>query len=135
MALTEFVWVFWHLRSVMYDIYKNGVVHDTTTRSNCWIILWKSDHQIQIKFYGLHNRPSERTIGRIVQKFQDTGSVEDKKREKYSRSGRSLEHIVCRRCNWSVLLWKCCWWSCRSTRIIHNRFLNWMMELFVSLVR
>jgi len=45
-------------------------------------------------FYGLHNRPSERTIGRIVQKFQDTGSVEDKKREKYSRSGRSLEHIV-----------------------------------------
>jgi len=29
------------LRSVMYDIYKNGVVHNTTTRSNCWIILWK----------------------------------------------------------------------------------------------
>jgi len=25
----------------MYDIYKNGVVHNTTTHSNCWIILWK----------------------------------------------------------------------------------------------
>jgi len=36
----EFAWVLTHLRSVMYDIYKNGVVHNTT-RLNCWIILWK----------------------------------------------------------------------------------------------
>jgi len=43
--------------------------------------------------YGLHNRSSESTINRIVQKFQETSSVEDKGREKYCRTGRSQEHI------------------------------------------
>lgn len=43
--------------------------------------------------YGLHNRPSESTINRIVQKFQETVSVEDKRGERYSRIGRSQAHI------------------------------------------
>ncbi|KZC14917.1 hypothetical protein WN55_07967 [Dufourea novaeangliae] len=43
--------------------------------------------------YGRHKRPSETTINRIVKNFQQTGSVEDKRVKKYSRSGRSQEHV------------------------------------------
>jgi hypothetical protein len=53
----------------------------------------KSVYRKLREFYGLHNRPTESTIGRIVKKFQETGSVEDQKSKKYSRSGRSQENI------------------------------------------
>ena len=43
--------------------------------------------------YGRHNRPSESTIHRIVERFQRTGSVADDRVQNYSRSGRSQEHI------------------------------------------
>lgn len=45
------------------------------------------------QFYGRHNRPSESTINQIIKRFQQTGSVEDKKTEKYARRGRSKNHI------------------------------------------
>ena len=45
------------------------------------------------EFYGLHNRPYESTIGRIIKEFQETGLVEDQRTEKYSRNGRSQENI------------------------------------------
>ena len=44
-------------------------------------------------FYSQNNRPSESTIRRIVEKFYETGSVLDRERREYSRSGRSEKHI------------------------------------------
>lgn len=37
------------------------------------------------EFNGLHNRPSENTIGRSIEKFQMTGSMGDQKNYKYVR--------------------------------------------------
>lgn len=45
-------------------------------------------------FYVRHNRPSEHTIRRIVDKFHETGSVLDLPRRRYARSGRSRENIA-----------------------------------------
>ena len=44
-------------------------------------------------FYPRHNRPTEATIGNIVKKFRETGSVKDKETPIRLRSGRSQEHI------------------------------------------
>lgn len=49
--------------------------------------VWRKLHA----FYG-QNNPSE-SIRRIVKKFYETGSVLDKERRKYNRSGHSKEHI------------------------------------------
>lgn len=44
--------------------------------------------------YGRHNRPSERTIGKTVKKFEETGSVTDVLRPIHHRNARSTENIA-----------------------------------------
>lgn len=53
---------------------------------------WKYYRKL-IYIYGQHNRSSENTNNRIVERFQPTGSIEDEKVEIYSRSLRSQENI------------------------------------------
>ena len=44
-------------------------------------------------FFGQHNRPNVSTIGRIVPKFQQTGSVGNVKTTMHARPVRSAENI------------------------------------------
>lgn len=46
------------------------------------------------KMYGSHNRLAQINIGRLIRKFLDTVSVEEKKIEKYGRSSRSQKILV-----------------------------------------
>ena len=45
-------------------------------------------------FFGPHDRPTESAIGKIVMKFQETGSVADVKKPIRARAGRSAENIA-----------------------------------------
>ena len=45
-------------------------------------------------FFGQFNRPNVRTIGKIVQKFEQTGSVGDVKTPVHARTARTAENIA-----------------------------------------
>lgn len=45
-------------------------------------------------FFGQFNRPNVRTIGKIVQKFEQTGSVGDMKTPVHARTARTAENIA-----------------------------------------
>lgn len=66
---------------VIEAYYENG-------RSN------KSAFRALRDFFGPHNRPTESAIGKIVKKFQETGSVADVKKPVRARAGRSPENIA-----------------------------------------
>ena len=46
------------------------------------------------EFFGQFNRPNVRTIGKIVHKFEQTGSVGDVKRPAHARTARTAENIA-----------------------------------------
>ena len=45
-------------------------------------------------FYGRHNRPTDRTIRNVVDKFESTGSVNDRPTPVRRRNARSAENIA-----------------------------------------
>lgn len=71
----ELIYVLSHFRNDIYDVYKNGFVHNTTMCLNSWMISWKF----------IWN-----TIKRIVEKFD---SVENQWTKKYGCSGRSHQIV------------------------------------------
>lgn len=46
------------------------------------------------EIYGQHNRPTERSLYRLVEKFEQTGSVVDKSISVRRRAARSQESIA-----------------------------------------
>lgn len=54
----------------------------------------RATHRALRPFYGRHNRPTERTIRRVVDKFESTGSVNDRSTPVRQRNARSAENIA-----------------------------------------
>lgn len=63
-------------------------------------ICYKNSNSVLTCFCALHelfdpqNWPFERTIRRILKKFEETGSVYDINRIRYQRTARSMENIA-----------------------------------------
>lgn len=65
---------------MIYGICKNNLVQNTTTCWNRWIFIQ-------------HTRPCKSTVTRIVERFQQSGTVEDQRKEKCSRNGGLQKNI------------------------------------------
>ena len=77
----------------------NGKFHNSTTSRNRKIY-YQNGSSVRQTFralrpvFGAHNRPSERTIRRVMEKLEATGSVADKKKPAVRQRRKSSNEII-----------------------------------------